>query len=419
MRRKYKFIPAVFEETIEYRENPGRGWYEIYSFQAEKEPDFEELRWCIRKEQQLVLVCIDIGAYWNRELDEVAGNHVKKLLEFFTKHGKDIILRVTYDREGRGMEREPEHFSLVRKHLQTVGELIEQSQAFLLIYQGLLVGNWGEMHGSKFLSREKLVQLYQSISPYLSEGQFLAVRKPVYWRWLEKYRGCPLGLFDDGIFGSATHLGTFAESGDETEAWDAMWSPEKELEFEEKICHTCINGGEALVPDQNQEDIPLEQQIETLKTMHLTYLNCIHHPERIAGWKNQVWKGKGIWRGVSAFDYIGNHLGYRFVVRKATLIQEKKQSRGYLHIQIENIGFANFYQEAELTIVEELEEGTCTYPVEQDIRTWDSGKTTELIVEVEYRPGKFYLQAARKKDGRRIYFANKNADDRILLGHLR
>ena len=60
---KWEFHPAKLQETTEKLKNPARGWYTIYPFLLEEEPDFKELFWCLRKEETLALVIINIGAY--------------------------------------------------------------------------------------------------------------------------------------------------------------------------------------------------------------------------------------------------------------------------------------------------------------------------------------------------------------------
>ena len=66
--RRWRFCPADFTETTEAVCNPARGWYQIFTFYAEKEPDFKELEWCIDKRDALALVMINIGAFRDRSL---------------------------------------------------------------------------------------------------------------------------------------------------------------------------------------------------------------------------------------------------------------------------------------------------------------------------------------------------------------
>ena len=42
---KWSFVQGDLAEVTEEFKNPARGWYQIYTFEIEKEPDFEELKW--------------------------------------------------------------------------------------------------------------------------------------------------------------------------------------------------------------------------------------------------------------------------------------------------------------------------------------------------------------------------------------
>lgn len=62
-----------------------------------------------------------------------------------------MILRVCYDTEGKGMEREPQRIFVVQRHMQALGSLAERYADAILTVQGVFVGSWGEMHTSRFL----------------------------------------------------------------------------------------------------------------------------------------------------------------------------------------------------------------------------------------------------------------------------
>ena len=55
------FQAAKLAESTAELSNPARGWYQIHTFLAEQEPDFEELRWCLHPKDTLAFLLIDIG----------------------------------------------------------------------------------------------------------------------------------------------------------------------------------------------------------------------------------------------------------------------------------------------------------------------------------------------------------------------
>lgn len=418
------FFPGDWTETTEYLKNPGRGWYEIYTFQAEKKPDTEELKWCLREEETLALVLVDIGAYRSCVLDKEALENIRELLTFFLAHEKDVILRLVYDREGKGMEREPALFSQVLSHLRQIGQLLQESRHSVFLYQGLLVGSWGEMHHSKFLAEDKIQRMWEEIRSFLSDHIFLAVRKPAYFRILNeeqeektwKKGQIQTCLFDDGIFGSETHLGTFGTADRASAGWKKSWNRKEELAFEENVCRFVPNGGEAVRGEKRS----LPEMVRELSRTHITYLNCVHDEERIQEWKNLRWEEEGVWKGKSGYDYIGGHLGYRFVIRNVCIsFSETVENFCEINLIVENTGFAGIYQETELFLIHEGEaKEQKAAAIECDMRDWESGAVHTVSVRIASEPGKLYLACRRKKDKRIIYFASRHTDGRVYLGRL-
>ena len=68
--------------------------------------------------------------------------------------------------------------------------------------------------------------------------------------------------------------------------------------------------------------------------MHISYLNSEHDPAVLDKWKNSVYHDEAsVFDGISGYDYIARHMGYRYVVRNTTLHQSR------LNIELENVGF--------------------------------------------------------------------------------
>lgn len=115
-----------------------------------------------------------------------------------------------------------------------------------------------------------------------------------------------------------------------------------------------------------------------------------------------------VWDGVSLYDYIGGHMGYRFCVRNASVKEE--QGRQVLSVEIENTGFGGLLQEAAAELVCVDSAGVRhRQPLDWDARTWRSGSRTTCTAQIETPPGELYLGLRRQWDGRRIWFANEGA----------
>ncbi len=419
-RRGWYFEEADLTENVEEFSNPARGWYQIHTFWADKEPDFKELEWCIDKKDTLALILIDIGAFQDRDLDEEALNRIERILNFFAERKYDCIVRAVYDREGKAMEKEPFFFSQVMGHLRQVCGVLERQEA-VFVYQGMLVGSWGEMHTSRFLYEEKLVQMGEVLRHHFGGRIYPAVRRPAQWRMLhQSLPGEAMGIFDDGMFGSEGNLGTFGSGAKENSAWDVPWAREDELNFEHELARYAPNGGEAVYGEGYVEGLTPEEVIHDLRQMGVSYLNRIYDAEILNLWKRLPYPGQGVWAGRSVYDYVGAHLGYRFLVRKASISIKKGSDMCILEVEVENIGFGGFYQEAELWL--EMAEGggknISPGPVWQ-MKGWRGGEKRRLAWEIVPADCDFFLAAKRKRDGMAIRFANSlDEEGRAVLGHL-
>lgn len=405
-------------ETREPLRNPARGWYQIHTFLVDREPDLEELTWCLNPEDALVFLLFDIGGYRDRNLDQEALGRMARVLEFVARRNYDCIVRAVYDHEGRAPEREPFFFAQVLAHLEQVAGVLKPFSC-VFVYQGMLVGSWGEMHSSRFLSRERLGRMAEVLRNGRGEETWLAVRRPVQWRQLHKEGTDPLGsahmgLFDDGMFGSRDHLGTFGTKGRAYTSWDSPWSREDELDFLDALCRQAPYGGEAVW--SGEEPVEAGDVLAVLRKTGVTYLNRTHDLRLLDLWKSWRCPLQGIWGEASLYDYVGAHLGYRLVIRGGRVKADRRAGGCCrLEVEVENTGFASVYQAFRVVLAyPDGTEASACQPT-----PWQSGEVRNLVWEIPPVEGELWLSAARDRDGARLYFANV-ADEagRVLLGRL-
>lgn len=441
------FQGAVLKETAAQVVNPGRGWYQLYSFSAGQEIDTEELKWSLDKQDGLALVLIDIGDYRETSIDQAGLCHIRQILQFFAEHQVDMVLRAVYDREGKGPEREPDLFAQLIEHIRQVGSIASDYAEHILAVQGLLLGSWGEMHGSKYLSAEKMRILETEWQKATGGKCVLSVRRPVFLRYLRGDRKAVaeggIGLFDDAMFASESHLGTFGEKTEAEAGWLESWLPEEEMAFMDSLGDILPFGGEAVCPEEvlnGEHGLQAAEVLHQLRQMHVTYLNRIYDSRLLDRWKQMSCGVAGIWQACSLYDYIGAHLGYRFVVCqvKCTVVKGKSPLTLELKIEIENRGFAGLYEDAELFVIAESAQeipkgmaGENPRSVQVQAKgapgTWRAGSKHQVTAAVALpqetaESWRFYLELVRKKDGRNIKFANRCSEnqadgcDRVFLG---
>lgn len=405
-RAKISFRKASLQELCGDYVSPGRGWYHIYTFRPDQQ-DEEQLRWLpFEDHETIALLRLDIGAFRSSSIDDKTLAFIQRILTRFAEAGKDIILRLLYDVDGRGMAHEPAAFDLVCDHMRSIGSVVAEHAREILLVQGLFVGSWGEMHDSKFLDPEAIRKLWETWQEATEGAIPLAVRKPVYARMIGEEAG--IGLYDDAILADETHMGTFGIRTRREASNLESWRAEDEYVFIDKQMNRVPIGGEVI----GGETMDSEAIIKELRRLRVTYLNSIYHPDVLTRWKELPAPD-----GENLYQYVGDHMGYRLVVREA------KMRRGQLVIAMENEGFAPLYEAAQLWLVAvDSQQHRCSIKLAFDLRTLLPGvKKTfivdnmeELHTECEYL---LYLQAVRKRDGGMIRFANEGAGRMLRIGN--
>lgn len=422
-KKKVRFYKADLSETSEPLHNPGCGWYHIYHF-CVGQPCGQEGFYLDAgsEDEQLVLLFMDIGDFREQEFSEDALAYVESILNFFREKGKQMILRFAYDTEGKGAGNEPQSLSLVKRHMEQLGGIVKLHAADVILMQGIFVGSWGEMHGSRFLYQSAMAELANTLYQSTGGSCYLAVRTPAQWRSilaspaaepeLEKI----LAVFNDGMFGSSTDLGTYGAGSRQEIGELGSWNRDEELCWQNETLRRRPNGGEAL---RGNPPAGYEQAAEEMAKMHAGYLNSVYDPAQLGYWKEEIVKGRGIWNGLSGYAYIGRHLGYRFVVRNVRLVKKT-----VLGITVKNCGFAELCEEAECALLLEKGDGTVRRQlIDTDARNWESGKQALLRAGLpqaqDLKRCRLFLQLKGKRSGRIIRFANGAGCERILLGELR
>lgn len=405
------FQSEKFQEVSGNVINPGRGWYHIYTYTLGEGTNCD-LPPVLYAEETLALVLVDISSYKEQPLGDSLAL-IDKILKSFSEGGKDIILRVVYDTQGKGMEHEPTLFSQVQQHIEQLAPLLAEYSSHILVFQGLLVGSWGEMHTSKFLSEKYLRQLTESFLSLTGRSVRLAVRKPVQYRMTQQVGSTKenlIGCFDDAIFASDTHLGTFGTQDSRTAGWKEPWLPEEETEFMGKLADSVPFGGEVL---SGEAHMTAEDTVKRLSKLHVSYLNCVHEESRIREWKDTEYLP-----GVSLYDYIGAHMGYRFVVEKA--VCEKKGKEMCLTVKIANRGFACCAEEIQFLLRLQLKSEEQVIPVDCALGALAGGKSLTLSIplrsEQRVQGVNLYGEMQRVRDQKTVIFANEKAQDKLLLG---
>ncbi len=420
MKKKVRFKSARLKEISDYLQNPERGFYQLHTFSLGSGVSMTDKEYTLNSTDTIALVLISIASYKDRELDELAFTDLRRILDFFREYRLDVVLRIAYDIEGNCAENEPMEESLVMDHMDSLAPVIREYADIIFIYQGLLIGNWGEMHASKFLSPARLRKLSETFLSSLGSLMYLAVRRPSYVRVLfpegRDLTQRQVGIFDDAILASPTHLGTFGTAAKTSVRREQAWLPDEERSYMAGINDHAPYGGEALWSDEKDS---LEKVRTSLKgvadyfsRLHLTYLNRVYDNRFIDRLKEQTWKGRDVFFGMNGYDYIERHLGYRPVLREVSCsVLENDQDTLKWELTIENVGFARAFFETAAWMHGIDETGRdCSIDISHALVLTQVGageKRSFRFVTCRL-VGDIYLEMAMKCNGHSITFANEN-----------
>ena len=418
-----------YTESLDETPNPYRGFYssEVLSYhrgQKNFANDMSEYR------NSLVHLRIDISDFTNHdgrdgfkddiEINSSTTNMLSALdgtLQSLRENNGTAVVRIAYDAGYKGKLKdsgdtkrtvwEPRSINKALQHQQAIGEIFAKYPDVIASVECGVFGPWGEMHSSDFRTEANVKKVVGKWLEVLPDSIPISVRQPEFYSW---WSGVPIdkidsdvttpeqaayrvGVYNDGYLGSYDDRGTFRDREREV-AW-----------LSNQAKHT-LYGGEIVLFEEdddhptNVQPTGLYMEQEAFKT-HTSYLNVGWNDEIIAKMKKTKFKGNNSLYNngsLTEFNYVQNHLGYRYVVRNVSLTRETSKYENFaLEAGIENVGFANLVKEKKAYLILKSTDGNFekTYDLgaldpslgesasNVDPRNWDSTATTSVKVNVD------------------------------------
>lgn|GEM_PF-5295248 len=338
--KPYEFIPASFSyQKGVARVNPGRGFYHLFPFVLGDAVDYSYLETTLLSAPSLYLIEISLQNYPREKLPPEALNSLREIFSFFKEKGGMMILRCCYDLTGEAALKEPSYLELIFEHMEQVAFVVNEYKDYILLHQGIFIGNWGEMHGSRFLRGGQISRLYRKLRECLAPEIRIALRR---YSFVKEVENSPeLSVYNDGIFGSKTDMASFTEQTMELEI-SAM---QRELPYG-------IFGGEVLYP-QEEKDILLWETMSRkevsqyifshLKELRISYLNEEYDTKQLALW-DTLPPAEGFFSGdISPEPYanlrqqLEDFLGYQLMIKGASIGKDREGT--CLSLVLSNPGF--------------------------------------------------------------------------------
>ena len=422
--RKVIYAKGDLTESVYELNNPYCGWYEIFGYTLGKRGDKQAAKDIYKLDAScnLVLVEINLSQFADGDISEEALEELDGIFSAWSDASVQMIVRFAYDFDGNAKETEPKDISQVCAHMKQVIPYMNTYKKNIYICQGLFVGNWGEMHSSDYTNRADFGTLFSVLSHDLDSSIFLAVRTPEIWRQLTTsltpidegmaYDGSlmsRLSLFNDGMLGSVTDVGTYDEDASFSDIvnFTGKGNRQEEISFQNQLCLYVPNGGEVIINNSYND---IESAVSALSEMRVSYLNMDYDEEVINKWKKSQYNGE------SGFNYIGKHLGYRYVLTDSDIydLSFPTQKANY-SITVKNEGFAPAYKKfvPSLVFVKSNTGEKKSVNISGDNRTWYPQEETVLSGTVDlstYENGYYdvYFYLNNPDTNQKIEFANSS-----------
>ena len=437
-----EYVPVSFSESTKELQNPYIGWYTLrgYYLSEEKEPNLSSLP-SVSDQPGLTLLEINLHAYQNQPIGEKGLLQLNRIREAWKRSGSQLILRFVYDWDGKGEENEPEELHTILTHMEQTIPIVNDYKDCVYLLQGIFVGSYGEMHGTKFMGREDMLTLISKLDNLADPAIYLSVRTPAQLRTILAAQGSSapstsstastvaakspaetasstvnssagtkvqdetvsaafsskpasaaaslaarLGLFNDGILGSESDTGTYGTLPASQTDYTAAWNRTDELSFQNTLCAGVPNGGEVIL-ENPLNDFPA--CLDALRTMHISYLNSAYDGAVLEKWKesNCAASTDPLYQGISGYDYIGQHMGYRYVIQDMTLsFQPLKEENLTLSLTLNNTGFSAAYRDFSWTVTLAAEDGSLhSFPLSLSSKTLQPGEPFSVSFSVPAR----------------------------------
>ena len=384
----YQIVNDInYTESLKELNNPERGFYEPIGINMQ-----ENNNKVLNPKNNLVHLRVGIGAFSGKvngksdiKFTDDMLSALDQTLKNIKANGGSVIIRFAYDNFNGTKDLEPS-LDILLTHIKQLKTLFNNNKDVIAYVELGFFGPWGEMHSSQICNKENVSKAITTMLDSVPKNIKIGVRTPAYYAsWanvsLDKlnedipksnsdaYR---VGLYNDGYLGSESDLGTFKNREVEI-GW-----------LNNQATHT-LYGGEVVANYASGTPLNTIDYISKEGFItHTTYLNLRWNNNVIDSWKNTNYNGEdSLYKGQTAFLYINNHLGYRFVLKSSKITKQISIGEHLKGIfDIENVGFGNLVNEKKTTIILASKDKTYEISTNIDPRLWNSKEITQIPYDI-------------------------------------
>ena len=409
-----------YTESIEKINNPDQGFYRPIYVKA-NEDGISYNKNIVTSATQLYHLRVDISEFsgmvngsQDKPLSSAMLTGLDQMLTYLQQQNKNAIVRFAYDPSyGGAKDKEPSQ-EMIETHITQVCQVLNNYTATITAIEAGLIGPWGEMHSSTIANSAHIVPIIQTFLNNTTELPLLVRTPKMIYDYLgitlsdigdynisQNSNAYRLGLYNDGYLGSDTDLGTYTNRA-------------AEVEFLSKLTSHLPYGGEVVIPSSPLHNIDV--CLPEMNKLNLSYLNIEWNYQVIDKWKDSQYTSQcgqdSPYYGQSAFTYIENHLGYRFVLTNSVFEYSNKYDRLNIKLSLKNVGFGNLNKQKQCKLMFVGDHGEVKYTAK--VQNFNGEATLNYSTSLNLQNGKYsvYLcMYGQQVDGNAAYYlqlANNN-----------
>ena len=352
-----------YTESVEKIDNPDQGFYHpIYVRVTDDGVSCN--RNIVNDGTRLYHLRIDISAFSaavngvaDKPLSQAALDGINNLLLFLKGKDKNAVVRFAYDPSYGGAKDKEPALAMILQHIEQACSILNHYESTITAIEVGLIGPWGEMHSSAIANAQNISPIVDKFLTCATDVPVLVRTPKMIYDYLgitaadaesytigESEKAYRLGLYNDGYLGSDSDLGTYTNRA-------------RDIKFLSGQTNHLPYGGEVVIPDSPLHNINV--CLPEMNEINLSYLNIEWNNVVIDKWKNSTYtKDCGndkLYYGKTAFDYIQNHMGYRFVLKSSQLGCSDNFDKLNVKLKLNNVGFGNLNKKksAQLVITDE------------------------------------------------------------------
>lgn len=415
-----------YNESIKTILNPDQGFYRpIYVKLTESEISYNKN--IVTNSTQLYHLRIDISAFsgkTNKQSDKLltteALNGLKEILTFLKQKQKSAIVRFAYDPGYSGKSNLEPETNIIIEHIKQVCSVLNNYPLTITAIEAGLIGPWGEMHTSAIANAATINPIIDTFLNNTTNIPILARTPKMIYNYLgitlndiENYtientsKAYRLGLYNDGYLGSSNDLGTYTNRA-------------KEVEFLSKQTNHLPYGGEVVIPSSELHNIDV--CLPEMEKLNLSYLNVEWNYEVIDKWKSTYYTSEignnQPYYNQTAFTYIQNHMGYRFVLTNSVFEYSSAFDRLNIKLTLNNVGFGNLNKSKLAKLIFVNENNEVKYVKQVDAFNGETNINYSTNLNLENGNYKVYLSLYGEEVNNNLTYALQFANENLWNSEL-